>query len=465
MLSYTELINSLPPEFPENLREQNRNAFARSELTIIFLDDDPTGTQTIYNVPVLTTWGESEIENLLADKTPVFFILTNSRSLSAENAGMLARETGRNIKQAAERTGRKTLVVSRGDSTLRGHYPNEVTALGEGLGIPHAPQVLIPAFFQGGRVTAGDVHYVRDENHLVPAGETPFAQDSTFGYRSSDLKDYVEEKSGGKIKAEEVVSIGLTDIRINGPGRVAEILLQLQKGQVCIVNAVSQSDLDVFSSGYYAAVEQGLQPVLFRTAASMVPGLAGKEVKPPLEKEQVNPSGKGGIVVIGSYVPMTSMQLEYLKQHLQVEYIEVSAGNLLQEPARSGEILYAAANINALIEENKLVVVYTSRQVIQGKTAEESLQIVNRVSSGVVEIIKRMHIRPRFFIAKGGITSSDILTKALNVKKARVLGQIIPGVPVWQLDDCPAFPGLLFMPFPGNLGGNDAVYKAVMKFT
>lgn len=96
---------------------------------------------------------------------------------------------------------------------------------------------------------------------------------------------------------------------------------------------------------------------------------------------------------------------------------------------------------------------------------EESLQIVNRVSSGVVEIIKRMHIRPRFFIAKGGITSSDILTKALNVKKARVLGQIIPGVPVWQLDDCPAFPGLLFMPFPGNLGGNDAVYKAVMKFT
>lgn len=464
MLNYNQLIKSLPPEFPEKLTEQNRKTFLESELSIIVLDDDPTGTQTIYDVPVLTTWGEKEIESLLKEATPLFFVLTNSRSLSVEKANLLAFEIGRNIKNASVKTSRKTLVISRGDSTLRGHYPNEVQALGEGLEIQHAPHVIIPAFFQGGRITVDDVHYVLDEDKLIPAGNTPFAKDSTFGYESSDLKDYVEEKSNGSIKAEAVVSISLTHLRLNGPEKVAEILKQLRHGQVCIVNAMVQSDLDVFTTGYYNALKEGLQPLLFRTAASVIPSLAGKPLNPPLEKDQLTPAGKGGIVVVGSYVPMTSRQLDFLKLHLQVEYVEITVKNLLDESVFPDEILKISAQINAIIEENNIVVVYTSRQVIKGKTADESLQIVNQISSGVVEIIKRMQIRPRFFIAKGGITSSDILTKALKVKKAQVMGQIIPGVPIWQLNDCPAFPGLMYMPFPGNLGGDDAVYKAIEKF-
>ncbi len=464
MLNFSILIESLPPEFPEKLTEQNRKAFLDSGLTIIVLDDDPTGTQTIYDVPVLTTWGEKEIESLLAEEVSLFFILTNSRSLPADEADLLSFEIGKNIKNASAKTHRKTLVISRGDSTLRGHYPNEVEALGEGLDIKHAPHILIPAFFQGGRITVDDVHYVRDENNLVPAGDTPFAQDSTFGYKSSDLKEYVEEKTRGRIKAKEVVSISLTHLRLDGPEKVAAILKQLQQDQACIVNAVTQFDLDVFTAGYYKALKEGLHPVLLRTAASIVPSLAGKKLKPPLEKHQLNDEGKGGIVVIGSYVPMTSRQLEYLKQHLIVEYIEVAANNLLDESCFINEILKVSEQINAVLEEDKLVVIYTSRQVIKGNTAEESLQIVNRISSGVVEIMKRVHIRPRFIIAKGGITSSDVLTKALKVRKAQVPGQIIPGVPLWQLNDCPHFPGLMYMPFPGNLGGDDALYKAIEKF-
>jgi uncharacterized protein YgbK (DUF1537 family) len=464
MLNYNEVIESLPPEFPEKLREINRKAFLDSTLSIIVLDDDPTGTQTIDDVPVLTTWGEAEIENLLNEAVPLFFILTNSRSLNSENADQLAFEIGNNIKNASEKTAQKVLVISRGDSTLRGHYPNEVLALGEGLQIKAAPQILIPAFFQGGRITVGDVHYVRDGDNLVPAGETPFAKDSSFSYKSSNLKDYVEEKTRGKITSGEVVSIGLNELRESGPGKIAEVLKKLQPRQVCIVNAVVQSDLEVFTAGFYKALKEGLQPVLFRTAASIIPCLAGKSLKQPLERNQLNPTGKGGVVVIGSYVPMTSRQLEFLKQHLEVEYIEIKAREFLYEEGFLTEISEVSAKINALIEKNQVVVVYTSREVIKGKTPEESLQIVNRVSSGLVEIIKRMQIRPRFFIAKGGITSSDILTKAFKVRKAQVLGQIIPGVPIWQLDDCELFPKLMYMPFPGNLGGDDAVYNAIQKF-
>jgi uncharacterized protein YgbK (DUF1537 family) len=464
MKNYADTIQSLPSEYPEKLTEKNREAFLDSGLTIIVLDDDPTGTQTIYDVPVLTTWGEKEIETELQAGTPLFFILTNSRSLFAEAANRLAYEIGRNIRSASEKTGRKTLVISRGDSTLRGHYPNEVDTLGEGLGIKNAPQILIPAFFQGGRITIDDVHYVRDGENLIPTGETPFAQDSSFGYRSSNLKDYVEEKTKGRIKASQVVSISLDEIRKDGPEKIATTIKALQNSQACIVNAATQSDLDVFTAGFYSATKKEFKPVLFRTAASIIPSLAGLPVKLPMERDQIETTGKGGLVAVGSYVPMTSKQLDYLKKHLPVDYIEIQAKKLLDESDFNTETNRVSEKINANLKNNRVVVMYTSREIIKGKTADESLQIVNRVSAGVVAAVRGIKVRPRFFIAKGGITSSDILTKSFHVKKAKVLGQIIPGVPVWQLNDCKPFPGLIYMPFPGNLGGDDAIYKAIQKF-
>ena len=463
MIIYNDIKNQLPPEFPEDLKESNRREFLQRNFTIIVLDDDPTGTQTIYDVPVLTSWDEKELVFELKSGTSLFFILTNSRSLSAKNADALAREIGKNIRQASQKTGRKTIVISRGDSTLRGHYPNEVDALGEGLELPNAPHILIPAFFEGGRHTVNDIHYVREGDELVPAGETSFAQDSTFGYRSSDLKDYVEEKSKGRIKSDKVISISLDDIRKGGPDKVAEKLNALTENQVCIVNAFSQNDLDVFTAGFYQSNKIS-NPVLFRTAASIVPGLAGLPVKPPLQKNDLELSGKGGVVAVGSYVPKTTKQLEYLQQKFPVEYVEIKAEKLLDEKGYEPEIKRVAEKINRNLQENQVVVVYTSRQIIKGNDADESLQIVNRISAGMVEVMRGINIRPRFFIAKGGITSSDIVTKSFGVKKAKVLGQIIPGVPVWQLNDCKQFQGLVYMPFPGNLGGDDAVFKTIQKF-
>ena len=60
---------------------------------------------------------------------------------------------------------------------------------------------------------------------------------------------------------------------------------------------------------------------------------------------------------------------------------------------------------------------------------------------------------------KGGITSSDVGTKALAVKKARVLGQIQPGIPVWQTGAESRFPGTPYVIFPGNVG-EDGTLKA-----
>ena len=464
MIDFFETQKSLPDEFPQDLLENNRNEFLSREISIIVLDDDPTGTQTIFDVPVLTSWQEKELIFELQNKTPLFFILTNSRSLPGKEADLLAFEIGENIQKASEITGRKTVVISRGDSTLRGHYPNEVDALGKGLKIEGSPQILIPAFFQGGRHTLNNIHYVREGDHLIPAAETTYAMDSTFGYVSSDLTEYVQEKSKGKIKAKNVVSITIKDIRKFGPSKVKEKLQLLSKNKVCIVNAFSQRDLDVFVAGFFEWQKQN-KPVLFRTAASVIPSFSGVKLQEPLEKFTFPKNGKGGIIVVGSYVSTTSKQLEYLQQNFPVEYLEIEAKKLTLKDSFSTETIRVSQQINRNLENNQIVVLFTSRELIKGSTPEESLQIVNQISKGLVEVVKGVSIRPNFIIAKGGITSSDIATKALKVKKAQVLGQIIPGVPVWQLNDCPQFPKLLYMPFPGNLGGNDAILKAVKKLT
>jgi len=75
-----------------------------------------------------------------------------------------------------------------------------------------------------------------------------------------------------------------------------------------------------------------------------------------------------------------------------------------------------------------------------------------RISDALSSIIAQLKIRPAFIIAKGGITSSDVAIKALRVKKARVIGQIRPGIPVWITGPESKFPGLPYIIFPGNVG-------------
>ena len=126
----------------------------------------------------------------------LFFILTNSRALSVEETTRLHREIVENVSWAAKKTGKKYFFISRGDSTLRGHYPLETDLLCEGLLRQYGRvdgDILFPFFKEGNRFTVNDIHYVRYGNEMVPCGETEFAGDQTFGYASSDLKTYIED--------------------------------------------------------------------------------------------------------------------------------------------------------------------------------------------------------------------------------------------------------------------------------
>ena len=324
-----DLWNSLPPTWPEDLLPAIRAGVTASRNKLVVLDDDPTGTQTVYDLPVLTQWSTELLRAEMANDLACFYLLTNSRSLSCEDAVTLDTEIAANLKAASAATGRPFSVVSRSDSTLRGHFPAATDALAEELGAFDGV-LLVPFFEAGGRFTINDVHYVAEGDSLIPAAETPFARDPAFGFRTSNLRDWAVEKSGGRLAAEDVTSISLDEIRRGGPEAVRERLLGLASGCVCAVNAATQRDLEVVVAAVSAAEANGRR-FLFRTAASFVAVRLGLSPRPLLTGGAIlGDRAVGGLTVVGSYVPKTTTQLEPLLADDTKEVIELNVADLLE---------------------------------------------------------------------------------------------------------------------------------------
>ena len=453
-----QLLQDIPPPPEESLLSQIREKISSSQQTIVVLDDDPTGTQTVYDVPVLTEWTTEVIKAEFQRATPLFFILTNSRSLPVQKANQLAVTIGQNLIEASQQTGQNFFVISRSDSTLRGHYPNEVNALLAGMQQEAAVRILVPAFLEGGRYTINDTHYVQEGNQLIPVGETPFAQDKSFGFSASNLKGWVEEKTDGKVKSKDVVSLSLSDLRQKGATYVTETLSACSPNATYIVNAVHRSDLEIFALGLLNTKV----PVICRTAASVVPILAGLAPQPLLTRDQLLfDSANGGLIVVGSYVPKSTAQLEHLLQHASVRSIKLDVNEILEYSDIEDFAQQTAQKIGQLLTDNQDTVIYTSRDLVSGQDKEESLKIGQQVSSFLTNVIQQISIKPRYLLAKGGITSSDTATQGLGVKKANVLGQVLSGVPVWKLGEESKFPGLTYIVFPGNVGQADSITKVI----
>ncbi len=445
----------LPKPWPEDLRPEIAKKVKASRTKLVVLDDDPTGTQTVHNIPVYTSWDSEVLEQALSEEGNVFYILTNSRSLIKEAAKQLALTIGKNLRAASVKTQQAFTVISRSDSTLRGHYPAEVDALAEGLGLAIDAHIIIPAFFEAGRETINDIHYVHQEGTYTAANKTAFAQDAVFAYKNADLKKWVAEKTANAITEEDVLSINLEDLRLGGPSVVSKKLLE-SKHKAIIVNATCYRDLDVFSLGLLEAEEQGKR-YLYRTAASFVVSRAGIKKRDLLTAKEFNLSGQTGrLVMVGSYVPLSTQQLEHLLSHATIEAIELNATELLANDTQT-IIQETITRVNELLELGKDVLIYTSRELIKRQNDKQNLTIGAKISASLVEVLQGLTVRPKFLIAKGGITSSDLATKGLAVKKAIVQGQVLPGVPVWQLGGEAKFPDLDYIVFPGNVGSEDAL--------
>jgi uncharacterized protein YgbK (DUF1537 family) len=458
-LRRVEAFAALPQPWAVDLLRDIRHQLAHSRRKLVVLDDDPTGTQTVRDVPVITRWDADTLQRELRSELPCFYVLTNSRSLPAAAVEALMGEIGAALRDASAATGTGITVVSRSDSTLRGHFPVETDALARELG-PFTATVIMPYFEEGGRYTLESRHYVAEGEALVPAAETPFARDASFGYRYSDLPAWVEEKTGGRVPAHAVKRITIHEVR-RGPEHVARLLMALPHGSVSVVDACDPRDAQVVALSTMRAEEQGGR-FMFRTAASFVSARLGLERVPLWRPEQTGGgAARGGLVVVGSYVPKTTAQLEQLRHVPELEWVELRVGAILQEGGAASEVAQARAAVDRLLAAGRDVVLFTSRDLVVGRDVDESLAIGRRVSEALVAVVAGLAVAPRFLVAKGGITSSDVATRALNVARAWVLGAILPGVPVWRLGGESRFPGLDYVVFPGNVGAADALAEVV----
>jgi uncharacterized protein YgbK (DUF1537 family) len=434
-----------------------------SETRIIVLDDDPTGSQTVHSCLLLTRWDPLTLTEALRDTSPLFFVLTNTRGMDAASAAAVTREVCRNLKQAlagltAGGRPMAPILVSRSDSTLRGHYPVETDVIAGELG-PYDAHFLVPAFFEGGRFTRDSVHYLLVDGRPVPVHETEFARDSVFGYHHSYLPAYVEEKTGGRIAASAVERFLLAEVR----GDPLPRLLGLTGNACAVVDAETQDDLDRFADAVRRATKAGKR-YLFRSGASLLTALARlppQPVAPERMAEHVRDHRRGAVVV-GSHVGKTTRQLERLLALPGTLPIEVSVDRL---PEGHGTLLTEVnGRVAAAHQEGRTPVVYTSRVERQFTDQAARLAFGQEVSAFLMDVVRALPASLGYLVSKGGITSNDVLSDGLALRVSRVLGQVLPGCSVVRCpDDHPRFPGMPVVIFPGNVGDDEALATVVQR--
>jgi uncharacterized protein YgbK (DUF1537 family) len=464
----TVTMPALPPVRPMSVAQLHTALRGAPRLAV--LDDDPTGTQTVCDLPVLTRWDTEDIRWALRQDYPAFFVLTNTRSLSAEHAAARVREVVEHSLAAARETGDRLAFASRSDSTLRGHYPLETDVISQVLsehGTSTNAVVLAPAYLDAGRITVDGVHYLLADDKLLPVADSEFAADATFGYRSSRLAEWVEEKSGGRIAASAVEEITVRQLRSEGPDLLRGRLTGPGTARVIVLDAIADDDLRVAVMAIGRAERDGATFV-YRCGPSFVRARSGQDAARPLDDATLRAlvdSPAPGLIVAGSHVGRTSRQLAELSRHRAVHEVELDVPALL-DPARFAEhVKQVEQTVGELVagRPSAPVVLRTSRSLITGRDSGESLDIARRVSAALAGAVSRVvaRHRPAYIVAKGGITSSDIATQALGIARARVRGSMLPGiVSLWEPDAGPAA-GLPYVVFAGNVGDDRSLSDVV----
>jgi uncharacterized protein YgbK (DUF1537 family) len=460
---------------------------------LVVLDDDPTGTQSVADLPVLTRWEVEDFIWAFGQAKPAVYVLTNTRSLDPAEAAARNGEVVRNALAAAGSPGGgvgsslRLGFVSRSDSTLRGHYPLEPDVIAatveEASGETTDGVVLVPAFPDAGRVTIGGVHYMRGTGEaagtLTPVSETEFAKDASFGFTTSVMADYVQEKSQGRFTADSVIVLDLNIIRAGAAAgdaaisanAIADAIEGATHSTPIVADIVTENDLRALALGLEEAERRG-KKLLYRVGPPFGRARIGQEIRAELTGAEAyagnTPSEAGGLIVVGSHVGVTTRQLKALtEQHSSARIIEIDVEKLLGDEAAAGNHL--DQTVDAVVEALRGgdVVVHTSRLLIKTDDPAESLRIARTVSAAVVAVVNRTlkTFPPRFVIAKGGITSSDVAAHGLEIRHAIVRGPMLPGiVSLWEPVDGPA-KGIPYIVFAGNVGDDQSLADVTRKLS
>ncbi|WP_094559069.1 four-carbon acid sugar kinase family protein [Synechococcus sp. 8F6] len=436
---------------------------------IIVIDDDPTGSQTVHSCPLLLRWDPATLAAGLRHPSPLLFLLANTRGLAPQPAADRVREICRALAVALPAAGiAHWWLVSRGDSTLRGHFPLEVDVIAAELG-PFAATLLIPAFLDGGRTTVGGVHLLNGQ----PVHETPFARDGLFGYGSSDLPAWVEEKSGGRIPAADVLRLEGAELdraAQDGGHDLAQWLDGLENQPVVAVDGERPGQLAALAG----AVRAASRAVLSQSAASWIQALAALPPQPRdaaglagLRRRDRDGAPLPGLVLVGSHVPLADAQLAALLVEPVCGLVELDVAKVqrvLEGPAPA-ELLASLerswlAQLQAVLAAGQTPVLATSRGELVCASPQERRRLGEALAGLMARLAAALAPRLGYVISKGGITSHTLLADGLALAAVELQGQLLPGLSLVLTPADGPVPGLPVLTFPGNLGEADTLRQA-----
>ncbi len=444
-------------------------------MKIVVFDDDPTGSQTVFGCPLVLRLSKDNLRRAIRHKSDLLFLLLNSRSMPSDLADQTIRLTCRRVDVALKESGilpDQVLFVSRGDSTLRGHGFLEPAAINDVLG-PFDATLHIPAFFEGGRTTIDGVHFLNG----LPVHQTEFALDKTFGYKTSHLALWLEEKSNGKISAEDVIHLSislLNDALCSSLGMQSLIdrLLSLSDNQSVVVDAKYPEHLAVLVAAIKYLV--GKKRFLFRSAASLINALA------EIPSNQSSPESLGvlrlrsssglvkpGLVIVGSHVPLADAQLKLLLQQSLCIGIELPVHKIAKvfDGEFPKEMLVDwgkewLTQLNNILKFQKTPVLYTSREEIVFTSLEARVEFCKKLAEFMAVLVGKVKSQLGYVISKGGITTHTLLEKGFNLESVELKGQILPGLSIVCDENNFDSEGLPIVTFPGNLGDKNTLLSA-----
>lgn len=457
-------------------------------MKVVVFDDDPTGSQTVHGCPLLLRWDQPTLRRGLAHPSALLFVLANTRALDPDAARARVREicAGLAAVLASQPVAPPLLLVSRGDSTLRGHGPLELEVIEQLLcpGLMAGPvdaRFLVPAFLPGGRTTVNGVHLLHGE----PVHTSAFARDRLFGYGTSDLALYLEAKTAGRVPASAVQHLSLARLDAD-PGALRQWLADLPQGAWVVVDAEQPRQLAAFG----AAVRELTTPdsagrcgrwgrprrYLFQAAASLLNGLVQLERQPldqralaGLRRCDARERPLPTLVLVGSHVPLADAQLrQLLAAEPRCALITVDVARLhrvLTGPA-AAELLASLeaawlSQLRAALAAGATPVLASSRGEVRCASSAERRHLGQELAALMARLSAAVAPGLGCVISKGGITSHTLLAEGLGCSAVALQGQLLPGLslvltgPEARVSDLPV------LTFPGNLGDPDTLHQAL----
>ena len=399
-----------------------------NNIRIVVLDDDPTGIQTVHGCLLVTEWNKEQIREAFRHEQPFFYILTNTRAKTRKETEDIIRSAMETVLCVNKEFGYKLIFISRSDSCLRGHFPLETDIMRKVLtenGIAVWNKIpFAPVFIEAGRLTIDGIHYMKDGDRLIPVSETEFANDNVFAYKTSVLYDYIKEKGG-------------------------------TPDEYIIVNAKSYDELTHFTDNLLEEVKYFDGAVVIRSSSSLPKAISSIKDIPLLGRDILAGREGVGCFIVGSHVKKTTSQLNQLLDCNGTSGIELPIDRILDEPE---ELLNEVRDTILKLSDSGLTpVIFTARKEVRIDDTDKRQQLGQIVSDFLVSIVEHLPYSPTYLVAKGGITSHDILTKGLHVKTATVMGQIVSSVPCIMTDKFP------YIIFPGNVGNENSLKEVFEK--